>query len=151
MERRVRFSVGEYYHIYNRGVEKRKIFIAKSDYERFLFLLYILNQEVSTQVRDLKKKKKTQKELFSLVREGKQLVSIGAYCLMPNHFHLLVREEVEGGVSKFMLKLQTAYSMYFNIKNDRSGSLFQGPFKAEHIGEDDNYFLYTYKSCKYTY
>ena len=69
------------------------------------------------------------------------LVDIGAYCLMPNHFHLLVREKNEGGIQKFMLKLLTAYSMYFNKKNERSGSLFENRFRALHV-DDDDYLRY---------
>jgi putative transposase len=74
---------------------------------------------------------------------GEPLVSIGAYCLMPNHFHLLLTPLVDGGISKFMLKLQTGYSMYFNKKNDRVGALFQGVFKSQHM-DDDIYLRYIY-------
>lgn len=74
-------------------------------------------------------------------REGEPLVAIVAYCLMPNHFHLLVHELQEGGLSKFMQKVITGYTMYFNKKNDRNGSLFQGKFKATHVA-DDRYLRY---------
>jgi putative transposase len=67
---------------------------------------------------------------------GKRLVSIGAWCLMTNHFHILLRQEVEGGITKFMKKLGTGYSMYFNIKYNRNGALFGGPFKSKYISED---------------
>ena len=63
-------------------------------------------------------------------------VEIAAYCLMPNHIHLAVREKEKGGTSKFMLKLMTAYSMYFNAKYDRSGPLFTRPFRSSHIDSD---------------
>lgn len=75
--------------------------------------------------------------------DREKLVNIGAYCLMPNHFHILVHEKSEGGISKFMLKLSTAYSMYFNKLNDRSGALFQGPFKAKHA-DNDEYLKYLF-------
>lgn len=65
------------------------------------------------------------------------IVDIGAYCLMPNHFHLLIREKIEGGLSLFMKKLLTSYSMYFNLKHHRTGALFEGRFKATHVAEDD--------------
>ncbi len=71
------------------------------------------------------------------IDRDEQLVDIVAYCLMPNHFHLLVREKAEGGISIFMKKISTAYSMYFNSKNDRSGALFEGRFKAKHINNDE--------------
>lgn len=67
---------------------------------------------------------------------GKTLVDIGAYCLMPNHFHLLLHEKTENGISLFMQKLTTAYTMYFNKKYDRSGGLFQGTYKAKHADSD---------------
>ena len=70
-------------------------------------------------------------------------MAIGCYCLMPNHFHLLLREIKDGGISKFMLKLQTGYSMYFNTKNERKGALWQGVFKAEHA-TDDEYLQYLF-------
>lgn len=74
-------------------------------------------------------------KLLSLDR-GDTLVDLIAYCLMPNHFHLLVREHTEGGISRFMQKLTTAYTMYFNTRYERTGALFQGKYKAEHAHED---------------
>ena len=73
------------------------------------------------------------------------LVDIGAYCLMPNHFHLLIRETAEGNISRFMLKLQTGYPMYFNKKYQRTGALFEGKFKAKHITNDNHLkYLFAY-------
>ena len=66
----------------------------------------------------------------------KEIVNIGSYCLMPNHFHILITEIGEGNISRFMQKLSTAYAMYFNKKYQRSGSLFEGKFKAEHASSD---------------
>jgi putative transposase len=74
---------------------------------------------------------------------GEALVSIGAYCLMPNHFHILLTPCVENGVSLFMKKLGTAYSMYFNKRYNRTGTLFEGPFKAK-WADDDVYLKYLY-------
>jgi putative transposase len=74
-------------------------------------------------------------ELLSLER-GDQLVRIGAYCLMPNHFHLLLTEQEEAGISSFMQKLSTGYTMYFNKRNERTGVLFQGKYKSKHADED---------------
>ena len=64
------------------------------------------------------------------------LVAIGGYCLMPNHIHLLLREIVDGGISKFMHKVGTGYTMYFNILHQRVGNLFVKPFRSKHIGDD---------------
>jgi len=74
---------------------------------------------------------------------GETIINIGAYCLMPNHFHILVREKIEGGISKYMLKLLTSYSMYFNKKYKRTGGLFEGKFKSNHV-DNDNYLKYLY-------
>jgi putative transposase len=102
-------------------------------------LLYICNSTDSFRLDDLlNKQHKTFKEILVLDK-GEPLVSIGAWCLMTNHFHLLVRQEVEGGITKFMKKVGTGYSMFFNIKYQRQGALFGGPFKSKLIGVDDNY------------
>ncbi len=135
--RMINFAPGEYYHIYNRGTEKRNVFLDLGDYKRFLALLYLTNQTGRV---ELKLQGRTLEEV-SEPREGELLVEIVTYCLMPNHFHLLVREVTDGGISKFMQKLTTGYTMYFNKKNDRSGALFQGKFKATHV-EDDRYMRY---------
>jgi REP element-mobilizing transposase RayT len=68
---------------------------------------------------------------------GEKIVSVGAYCLMNNHFHILLKESVEGGITKFMSKLMTAYSMYFNKKYNRTGALFETEFKAKHLDTDE--------------
>ena len=142
MERKTKFVVGEFYHIYNRGVEKRIIFQNITDYKRFLALLYIANGSEQVHINNNVWYKGDIDNVFKNDR-GEPLVAIGAYCLMPNHFHLLLTPLVEGGISKFMLKLQTGYSMYFNKKNDRVGALFQGVFKSQHI-DDDVYLRYIY-------
>lgn len=137
MTRTFSFAPDEFYHIYNRGTEKRNIFMSRSDRDRFLALLYFANQDGPA---DLKLQGST---LLGIVekRTGAPIVEIVAYCLMPNHFHLLARELEEGGISKFMQKLTTGYTMYFNKKHERNGSLFQGRFKATHVS-DDRYLRY---------
>lgn len=137
MTRSIEFSPDEYYHIYNRGTEKRKIFMRGKDTRRFLALLYLANQSEAT---ELKLQGRTLEEITE-PRNGERLVDIVAYCLMPNHFHLLIREVTHGGISKFMQKITTGYTMYFNKQNERSGSLFQGKFKATHV-DDDRYLQY---------
>lgn len=141
MERKVSFVEGEFYHLYNRGVDKRKIFDSAGDYRRFLMLLYLTNGTEDTRIRNVLRET-NYSDVFKLDR-GEPLVAIGAYCLMPNHFHILATPLIENGISQFMLKLQTGYSMYFNTKNERSGSLFQGPFRSTHA-DDDRYLHYLY-------
>ncbi len=77
-------------------------------------------------------------EIVAIPRKA-AIVSIGAYCLMPNHYHLLLKEITDGGISRFMQKLGTAYTMYFNKKYERTGNLLTKPFRARHVG-DDRYF-----------
>ena len=139
MLRKDPFVTGEYYHIYNRGIDKRIIFKSKKDYERFIMLLYLANSDDSFRLDNiLNKQHKTFGEVLMLDKD-EPLVSLGAWCLMTNHFHLLIRQEVDGGVTKFMRKLGVGYSMFFNIKYQRKGALFGGLFKSKLIGVDDNY------------
>ena len=139
MLRKDPFITGEYYHIYNRGIDKRIIFKSKKDYERFIMLLYLANSDDSFRLDNiLNKQHKTFGEVLMLDKD-EPLVSLGAWCLMTNHFHLLIRQEVDGGVTKFMRKLGVGYSMFFNIKYQRKGALFGGLFKSKLIGVDDNY------------
>ena len=143
--RKVRLAEGEYYHIYNRGVEKCNVFIDDSDYNRFLFLLAacndtspLLNSQFHyrglASIASIQNRKKRDK-----------LVDIICFCLMSNHFHLLLKQRKDRSISLFMQKLGTGYTMYFNTKRERSGSLFQGTFKAVHI-DKQNYLnqLVTY-------
>lgn len=137
MERKIVFAPGEYYHVYNRGVEKRDIFLSDGDRLRFQRLLYIANGDNAVVY------KLIQGLPLDKIERGNQICSIGAYCLMPNHFHILLKETREGGISKFLAKLTTSYSMYFNTRHKHSGALFQGVFKAEHVGRDE-YLKYLY-------
>src|SRR6185312_7588170 len=133
MGTRIPLAVKEIYHVYNRGTDKRKIFLDQKDYERFLALLYLSNGTTAVHISNYQGS--TLMELLDLDK-GEPLVDIAAYCIMPNHFHLLLHQKVDGGISKFMQKLTTGYTMYFNTKYERSGTLFQGKFKSKHAGED---------------
>ena len=137
MQRKIEFAPEDYYHLYNRGVEKRKLFLDKVDYRRFVSLLYVANSVTPVHLSNY------QGRSLLEIPKGEQLVSIGAWCLMPNHFHLLVREIKDGNISLFMKKLLTGYSMYFNTKNERKGALFEGNFYAKHL-DTDNYLKYQY-------
>jgi putative transposase len=136
MQRKIDFSIGEYYHIYSRGTDKRIIFKEHHDYRRFKALLYVCNSVDPVDINKHFREGRTFIELFK-IQQKNTLVDIGAYCLMPNHFHLLIREKTEGGITKFMMKILTAYSMYFNKKNDRTGALFESKFKAKHANSDE--------------
>ena len=128
---------GEYYHIYNRGVDKRDIFGDKKDLLRFVESISEFNQiEAVGSIRNLRKNDQTAPKALS---GGKPLVAFVAYCLNPNHFHFVLKQLVDGGIAKFMQKLQAGYTSYFNAKNSRTGSLFQGTFKSNLMGSE-NYF-----------
>ncbi len=130
-ERLVPFTFDEHYHVYNRGNSKQIIYRNTSDYLRFMHILYLANSEKPFKVRNL-----STQNLYEFERGG-QLVAIGAYCLMPNHFHILLKPLVDGGVSAFMKKLSTSYSMFFNKKYERTGALFEGKFKSRHVNSDE--------------
>ncbi|MDD4996220.1 MAG: transposase, partial [Patescibacteria group bacterium] len=114
------FFTGGYYHIFNRGVEKRNIFLEEGDFLRFVHYLYILNddQPLSAEFRQRTKLtyEVSPRRLTPRRLNRKRLVDILAFCLMPNHYHLFVEQKIENGISKFMQKLGTAESMFFNAK-----------------------------------
>lgn len=113
-----------YYHLYNRGVEKRKIFIKNQDYKTFL---YFLKTYLSPPPNTAFIKNKTVFEEIKLM----------TYVLMPNHFHLLVKQSTKDGITKFIRRVCTNYVMYFNKNYDRTGTLFQGIYKAVLIKNDE--------------
>lgn len=142
--RRIKFTKGGIYHVFNRGVEKRNIFQNDADRWRFIQDLYLFNdKEVSTNLLwKIEHKKvglnfRTLKDFLDKNQhERKPLVKIMADCLMPNHYHLILEEIEGGGISKFMHKLGTGYTSYFNKKYERVGNFFQGTFKAILIDKD---------------
>lgn len=142
MERKITFSIGEYYHIYNRGNDKRIIFMDNADYLRFVVLLYISNNTDVVHISNLINQGESLMKILSIDKKD-SLVDIGAYCLMPNHFHLLIKEKTENGITKFMGKVSTGYSMYFNKRYERTGKLFEGTFKSVHA-DTDAYLKYLF-------
>lgn len=134
--RRVPFAVNEHYHCYTRGIDGRVTFQDRQDYERFQEYLYLCNDICSFDRNNFLRHSHV--EIFSRPRK-QQLVAIGFYSLMPNHFHVGFQEIEEGGSSKFLQKLGTSYGMYFNKKYARVGGLFIGPCRSRHI-DKDSYF-----------
>lgn len=141
MKRKLPFKNGEYYHIYNRGVEKRGIFLCDFDYFRFLKSLKEFNQTdpvVSLYIKD--RVLKNNNVAVGPLRKDK-LVEVVSYCLNPNHFHLILKQLKDGGISEFIKRLSGGYTGYFNYKYKRTGVLFQGKFKSIHI-DSNEYLLY---------
>ncbi len=122
------FAVEEYYHCYNRGTEKRTIFLDKQDFAYFLESMKAYNSiEVLGKLR-----------LHKNLMPEQEIVDVLSYCLLPNHFHIVLKEKVENGISNFMQRVGGGYTMYFNQKYERSGVLFQGVFKSKHIETDQD-------------
>lgn len=138
-DRSVAFVPGEFFHVYNRGNSKQVIFKDEFDYQRFQILLYLSNSLESFKIENFRKAGTD----FFLIDRGKPLVHIGAYCLMPNHYHLLLTPCTDNGVSLFMKKLGTGYSMFFNNRYERTGTLFEGKFKAQ-WADSDLYLKYLF-------
>ncbi|KKU55273.1 MAG: hypothetical protein UX77_C0014G0004 [Parcubacteria group bacterium GW2011_GWA1_47_11] len=145
MLRKTALAVGETYHVYNRGAHKQSIFTSEGDYQRFLLLLHLCNQLGPLDFRRLLSKYKGRSfaDIFEEEKNEQSLVEILAYSLMPNHFHVVLRQKDEGGITTFLKKVLTGYSMYFNTKYAHSGVLFQGRFKSSHI-DNEAYFRYIF-------
>lgn len=122
----------EIYHVFNRGVAKLPIFEDKRDYHRLLETLYYYQfQGPKPQFSQLKRFKDLNFE------RNKKIIEIICYCLMPNHYHLLIRQLQENGISEFINKVSNSYTKYFNTRHTRVGPLLQGQFKAVRIENDE--------------
>ncbi len=137
------FTVGNYVHVYNRGNRKQPIVRKDSDRWHFLQMLYYFNNEVSVinPFRDLKKRSNATFD-YGLIwpkqwPRQKPLVKILAFSLMENHFHLILKEIREAGVTLFMQKFGIGMTAYFNVKYQDAGRLFQGAYKARVVDEDE--------------
>lgn len=144
--RKVPFENGEFYHVYNRGVDKRVVFEDLSDSRRFLRSMVAFNDEYPARSLFLHDRLHSNSGSTATVPKTeeetrKPLVNIIAYCLNPNHFHLLLEQVSDGGVSEFMRRVSGGYTWYFNNKYGRTGSLFQGRFKSVHV-ESNEYLLH---------
>ncbi len=161
--RNLKIAPGEYYHIFNRAASKQTIFHDFGDYARFLFLiLYFqapvkishINRLIQTFLKFCNQPTQShsthtgQSSALTSIAMGyedevvkKRKIEIAAFCIMPNHFHLILKEVDEGGIAFFMQRVLTAYAKYYNTKYEKTGHVFQGPYKAVHI-EDNSQLLY---------
>ena len=139
--RKTKFVNDEYYHIYSRGVDKREIFMDEKDFTRFLKGMKKFNRiDAIGSLRDedkLQTRSVCSDRHFVSGDSPNPLVEIICYCLNPNHYHFILKQITDKGISKFMHKLEMGYAKYFNAKYDRSGSLFQGEFKDVHINTNE--------------
>ncbi|MEK7576888.1 MAG: transposase [Patescibacteria group bacterium] len=130
------FEEGGFYHVYNRGVDKREVFDSVYDLQRFLQSMVEFNTREPIGSLHLNS--------FDAVKRGcrsEPLVDIISYCLNSNHYHFILKQCVENGISEFMKRLGGGYTKYFNHRNRRSGVLFQGKYKSIHIVTNE-YLLY---------
>lgn len=138
--RKLRFAPFEHYHIFNRGNNRQQIFFDERDFARFIFLILhkqshtVSNTRVGYYIPEFFRQHEwstTDTTIMKIV--GTRSVELVNFCLMDNHFHLTVRELKEGGISKYMQRIQNAYTKYFNVKYRRKGHLLEAPFKAVYV------------------
>jgi putative transposase len=130
--RLIPFVTNNTYHVFNRGVEKRNIFLTNNDFDHFLETLVYYQYSKPKPKFSTYKRFKSQ-EFF----KNPKIVEVLSYCLMPNHFHLLLKQLIEHGIPEFIGNVTNSYTKYFNTKYDRTGHLFQGQFKATSISTDE--------------
>lgn len=155
--RDVQFAAEEYYHVYARGNRGADIFRDQRDRERLMFLLLTMQSHLTTMQVRMLWKSFTRNGWLSPANAGRSLgrkpildlqellgtiaderfVNLVNFAFMPNHFHLTVQITQEGGLSRYMQKVLNAYTKYFNQKHDLSGHLFQGPFGAVHVQDNE--------------
>ena len=143
---------GEIFHVLNRGVDKRTIFVGKKDYLRFIHNLHNLNDEnqVANSLFRFKNKYEAPRHAKTIDiasrynKTMRPLVEIYAFCLMNNHYHLMLTPLVENGLSRFMKKINIAYAKYFNVKYQRKGHLFEGRYKSIHLKKESHFIHLPY-------
>jgi REP element-mobilizing transposase RayT len=140
--RQVQFVPDQYYHVFNHGTEEREVFQSADDYKRFLISLIVFN-DTKASLHNLGRFVHDPGFLIKSYNPDQRnnLVEIIVFTLLPTHFHLFLKEKERGGISLFMHRLSKGYSRYFNLKYERNGTLWQGPFKAKLIDEEP-YFVH---------
>ena len=147
--RKEKFETGQIYHVFLRGIDGKTLFKNIDDYYRGIFSIYEFNNIKSVLIKDRRKIRirfkrkciKTTGEPLLFVDSRDKLVEILAFCIMPNHLHLLLRQVKDGGIFKFMKKLGSGYGRYFNKKYNRKGYVFQNRLVAVHIENDDQVMI----------
>src|SRR3990167_10393233 len=139
--RKIPFVADEYYHIYAHSVGDLELFKNTRDFERFIVMLFLANGEKDIPRLD----RSSDLNRVWVIRDGKinlgdPLVDIVGFCVMPNHFHFLLRERKDGNISIFMHRILVSYSKYFNLKYERRGHVFERTFDSKHLN-DDNYLM----------
>lgn len=137
--RKVIFATGEIYHVFNRSIAKASILNQSRNCKRFLDLInyYRFAPKMSFSHYNRLEKSLKEQYLQNLIKNNYQIVEILCFCIMPNHFHLLLKQKKENGIKNFVSNIQNSYAKYFNLRSERFGSLFQAMFKAVRIEDDE--------------
>lgn len=137
--RKIVLTPGEFYHIFNRGLNRQPIFKSKRDYERFVLTLkfYQFSQPPLRLSYFINLPDNKQKEIWKKIIKKPKLVEIISFVLMPNHFHFLLRQLLPNGITFYLSLITNSYTRYFNTKSNRKGDLFEGVFKAVRIESEE--------------
>ncbi|MBM3283229.1 hypothetical protein FJY90_03155 [Candidatus Gottesmanbacteria bacterium] len=130
----------EIYHVFNRGIDHRPTFLNKREFERakeVITFYRFAHLPFRLSIFLLKSQDRRKEIMNKLNNNTDRLVEIISYCLMPNHFHFILKQKVQNGIAKFMSNFQNSYTRYFNTKNKRTGPLFLDQFKAIRIETDE--------------
>ncbi len=140
MKRKIVLAKGEIYHVFNRGVARMPIFTTVREHKHFIEMVeYCHFATTPLSFSNYKKQRKERRDeiLQSLYRENNTYVEIVAFCLMPNHYHFIVKQMKENGISKFIGNIQNGYGKFFNMKHNRTGPVFQPSFHAVRVETDE--------------
>jgi putative transposase len=138
--RKIILTEGEIYHVFNRGVARMPIFTSPGEYIRFIELIeycHFANTSISFSIYKKRSREQREEMMQTLYRENTLRVNILAFCLMPNHFHLVLQQITEHGISQFIGNIQNGYGKFFNLKHTRTGPVFQPSFQAVRIETDE--------------
>ena len=133
--RKFKFTNGEFYHVYNRGVDKRAVFMNHYDFDRFLQCMQEFNS--IKPIGSIFENSFRNRTLSNPIAKCAKLVDVVCYCLNINHYHMILRQRLNNGISEFMRRIGTGFTQHFNFKQKRTGALFQGKFKAKHINSNE--------------
>lgn len=139
MDRKEKFLPGEYYHIYCRTILNIPEFKDFKNAERLSQAFLLANSTNSSHAFSYLRKSKsaTMKNAVEIAQGGEKIVDVVCYSIMPNHYHLLLKEVKDGGITEFIRKCNTSIAKYINIKNERKGSLFESKFKSRHVNSNE--------------
>lgn len=139
--RKETFAPGEYYHIFSRTISNVPIFKNLANLKRFKLALLMANSTNSTLAFQFLRNNKdiSMKDILEIVNDGEKLVDVVCYSIMPDHYHLLLKELKENGISNFVRKCNVSISKYRNIREEKKGPVFESRFNARHV--DSNKYL----------